>query len=151
MPIVESHSTGGIQIPLDTFGRPAAIVGCISNGGSGAGSLLFMSGLTLGPAIGYFATGRVGRSMAGFGVRTGVFIGTIAAGFGICGWTCTESQQSTATAVVMGGLAITAALAVYDVVKVRRELPAETAARVTAYPIYVAATKSPGVGIRVTF
>ncbi len=118
---------------------------------SGAGYLLFMGGLTLGPAIGYFSTGRVGRGMAGFGIRTGVFIGSFVAAFGICGGTCSDSQRSTGTAVLVGGLAITAALAVYDIVKVRRKLPAETAARATVYPTYVAATKSPGIGIRVTF
>ena len=118
---------------------------------SEAGTLLFMGGLTLGPAIGYFSTGRVGRGMAGFGIRTGVFIGSLVAGCAL-GWdTCSGSQESTGTAVVVGGLAITAALAVYDIVKVRRKLPAETAARATVYPTYVAATKSPGIGIRVTF
>jgi len=110
-----------------------------------------MGGLTLGPAMGYFSTGRIGRGMAGFGIRTGVFIGTIAAGFGICGWTCTDSQQSTAAAVVLGGLTLTTALAVYDIAKVRRKLPAATASRVSVYPTYVAATKSPGIGIGVTF
>ena len=118
---------------------------------SGAGYLLFMGGLTLGPAIGYFSTGRVGRGMAGFGIRTGVFIGSFGAAFAICWDNCSGSQESTAAAVLVGGLAITAALAVYDIVKVRRKLPAETAARATVYPTYVAATKSPGIGIRVTF
>ena len=118
---------------------------------AGAGYLLFMGGLTLGPAIGYFSTGRVGRGMAGFGIRTGVFIGSLVAACAL-GWdTCSGSQESTAVAVLVGGLAITAALAVYDIVKVRRKLPAETAARATVYPTYVAATKSPGIGIRVTF
>jgi len=127
-------------------------IGVIANDPeSGAGSFLLMSGLTLGPAMGYFSTGRVGRGMAGFGIRTGVFIGTIAAGFGICGWTCSDGQRSTAQAVVIGGMAITAALAVYDIVQVRRKLPAEAASRVRVYPTYVATAKSPGIAIRVTF
>ena len=129
----------------------AGIAIAASDPESGAGALLFMGGLTLGPAMGYFSTGRIGRGMAGFGIRTGVFIGTIAAGFGICGWTCTDSQQSTAAAVVLGGLTLTTALAVYDIAKVRRKLPAATASRVSVYPTYVAATKSPGIGIGVTF
>ncbi len=133
---------------LPTLAGIAVIAG---DSESGAGYLLFMGGLTLGPAIGYFSTGRVGRGLAGFGIRTGVFIGSLVAACA-AGWdTCSGSQESTAAAVLVGGLAITAALVVYDIVKVRRKLPAETAARATVYPTYVAATKSPGIGIRVTF
>lgn len=118
---------------------------------SETGSLLFMGGLTLGPSMGYFSTGRVGRGLGGFGLRSAVFVGTAMASYGICGWTCSDSQESAATMVAIGGFAATAALAVYDIVKVRRKLPVERATRLSVYPTYVDATKSPGIGIMVTF
>ncbi len=118
---------------------------------SGAGAWVFFGGLTLGPAMGYFTTGQTGRGLVGFGIRSGVFVGTGLLVFAICPIYCDESEEVAAGIVAIGGLTLTAVLAVYDIVKVRRKLPAESAARVSMYPSYVPATKSPGIGIKVTF
>lgn len=118
---------------------------------AGAGVLLFLSGLILGPSIGYFTTGQTGRGFAGFGIRSGVFVGTVLLAYATCPVYCSESEESTATIIAISGLAVTAALAVYDITKVRRKLPEGPAERVTFYPTYVPATKSPGIGIMVAF
>lgn len=129
----------------------AGIAMAASDPSRDAGAWLFFGGLTFGPAMGYLSTGQTGRGLAGFGIRSGVFFGTGLLVYAVCPVFCSESQAWTAEIIAIGGLSITAALAVYDIVKVRRKLPARSEARVKVYPTYVAATGSPGIGINVAF
>jgi len=142
-----------LSAAFTVFPTVAGIVMVTGEEGSSAGVLLIVGGLTLGPAIGYFSAGRVGRGVAGFGVRTLVLTGTLALGLFMCPGVCDNSDKG-AEAVIVGGFVITAGLAAYDIATVRRKLPLEGSAsfrRVRIYPTYVAATKSPGLGVNIEF
>ncbi len=124
----------------------------MAGGSETAGPLLFMGGLTLGPSIGYFSAGRTGRGFAGFGIRTGVFLGSALVAVALCPVWCDQSEATAAEAVFIGGMVVTAGLAVYDIATVRRKQVAPSGAnQVRVYPAWVPAARSPGLAVQVTF
>jgi hypothetical protein len=154
MPATRYHDPASATLLSAAFTVVRAAAGIAMVAGdpeAGAGAWLFFAGLTLGPSIGYFTTGQTGRGFAGFGIRSGVFMGTALLAYAVCPVFCGESDASAGNVIAIGGLTVTAILAVVDIAKVRRKFPGESTARVRVYPTYLAATKSPGLGVNVTF
>ena len=142
-----------LSAAFTVFPTVAGIAMVTGEEGSSTGGWLIISGLTLGPAIGYFSAGRVGRGFAGLGVRTLVLTGTIALVALGCQGGC-SNEDTGAKIIAVGGFVITAGLAAYDIATVRRKVPVEGSAhssRIRIYPTYVAATKSPGLGVNIEF
>lgn len=113
-------------------------------------------GAFVGPSLGYFYAGRVGRGIGGVALRFGVIalagLGALAA----CGsilWGCDNPTLSNGI-VLAGGVALLAS-AIYDVVggqrAVRQWNAAHAEQRVTLTPHVDAARRAVGVKLRIAF
>jgi hypothetical protein len=117
------------------------------------GFLLGAGGLLLGPAIGDWTGGLVGRGFAGFGLRTLSLFGGLAASFAICPWDCggNSPEASTAGKVAIAGLGLATGLAIWDLATVRGAVRRNRAHRVTVMPTYIPSARAPGLAVRVMF
>jgi hypothetical protein len=113
-----------------------------------AGILVAAGGLALGPAIGDWSAGLTGRGFAGFGIRLALGFGGLVATFA-AGYDCTDCGG--AYALLLGTAVLTAGHAVWDITTLPKAEAKQRGARVTVAPVWVPATGSPGLGVRVGF
>ena len=110
-------------------------------------SLIMASGFVFGPAIGYGAANMGGRAWKGIGIRSGLTLLSFVPAMAICGWDCTKGDESydVAWLVVATGTGLTAAHAIYDIARVKRNVRRHRGAAPASEPAFsVAPTYAPG-------
>jgi hypothetical protein len=122
-------------------------------------TILIISGIMVGPSVGYFYGGEAGRGISGFSIRVGLgmltFMGTgIAVSSSDDGW---DAISAAAIGISIGsGLILTHSI--YDIVKVKStihkhnlELMRKSQTHVMLIPKYFADSGAGGLELRMTF
>lgn len=120
-----------------------------------APAMIMASGVVLGPALGYWYGGRVGRGFLGVGLRTGLLAASFVPAMAICGWDCGvgDSGYDLAWLVVAAGSGLGLASAAWDILHVRGAVresgPRGGDVSITASPIWMGRGRGAGVGVHV--
>ncbi len=124
-------------------------------GGSGGsretGFHLAGNGLLLGPAIGDWAGGLIGRGFAGWGLRTLAAVGGLGVAQAICWDSCSNAGEAAAAVVAIGGLAVAAGHAVWDLATLRSAIRQHRARSVVVVPGYLPSRRAAGLTVWITF
>lgn len=121
--------------------------GDLDSGSGSAGLLLATGGLLLGPAVGDWAGGLVGRGFAGFGLRTVAWIGGFVTAFAMS-W---NGNGHSGDAVFLGGLGIASGLAVWDLATLKGAVRRHRARSVSVLPIVRPEAHALGLALHLTF
>lgn len=117
-----------------------------------AGFLTMYGGAILGPSIGNWSAGLVGRGFAGFAIRSAIATATVYAPFAVCPGLdeCTDAQGIGALAVFIAGNAALLAHAAWDLGTLPKQAR-RRAASVTVAPTWHRSTNAPGLAVQVVF
>jgi len=131
--------TGSVQ-PADLVGPAMVIAG----------------GVVIGPALGYWTSGRAGRGWKTLGLRAALVLISFVPAPGICGWDCgpRDDAYKLAWLVVATGSGLAAASAAYDIARVKGEVRRDNARRglsLEVTPAFAPATRAVGLRLRARF
>jgi hypothetical protein len=109
-------------------------------------------GAILGPAIGDWSAGLVGRGFSGLAIRTGIAAATLMGPFVVCPGLdeCSEAAQAGAIAVFIAGNVALLAHAAWDLGTLPKRARSR-AATVSVSPTWDPVARGPGVSLRIGF
>ena len=125
-------------------------VAATSKSDDGGGAVIAAFGLLIGPTFGYQEARMYGRGWGGAGIRTGLMVGTLAGAMAVCGWYCTNDQETGARWILTGGLALVTASTIYDLSRLRHNIRRHEAKRRLSVRPWIESERS-GIALNLEF